>query len=110
MVDTTGSFSVAAVVRVDAEGAATSVSRAGAAGDAFALGTSTTGCAEDVATCWSFGVAGDGSVATSTVPVTLGTWYGVFGIRDAGNEAVRVDVCALDAVRSRGPGWAAAPR
>ena len=105
VVDTTGSFSVASVVRVDGDGApATVVSQDGDAGSAFTLGTSTT-CEEDLTTCWAFTVAGaggDAAVATSTVPVSAGSWYGVFGVRDAASGALRVDVCHLGTVDEPG--------
>ncbi|MCM0639413.1 LamG domain-containing protein [Cellulomonas wangsupingiae] len=106
VVDTTGSFSVATVVRVDADGApATVVSQDGAAGSAFTLGTSTTACDEELTTCWAFAVAGTGGdtvVATSTVPVSIGSWYGVFGVRDATSGVLRVDVCHLGTVDEPG--------
>lgn len=96
VLDTSASFTLGATVRVDGPATGTVLGQDGADGSVVALGTSTTGCPEDVVPCWVVDVVGaDGAPvrATSTVPVQAGTWYSVFGVRDALSGALRVDVC-----------------
>lgn len=114
LLDTSGSYSVVALVRADAAGtAATAVSQDGDDGSAFTLGTRTDRCAEGVTSCWAFTVVGadpadpDSSsvVATSTVPVVQGDWVMLAGVRDALTGAVRLDVCSFGSLDA--PGTAA---
>ncbi|MGW6128446.1 LamG-like jellyroll fold domain-containing protein [Cellulomonas sp. NPDC055163] len=104
VVDPSGSFSVVALVRGDALGAAASaVGQDGAAGNAFELGVRTDVCADGVASCWAFTVAGTdpgdpaarGVVATSPVPVAEGAWFMLAGVHDADLGTVRLDVCGF---------------
>ncbi|MBB2923150.1 LamG-like jellyroll fold domain-containing protein [Cellulomonas cellasea] len=103
VVDPGGSFSVIALVRADASGAASAVSQDGTAASAFELGVRTDVCAADVASCWAFTVAGTDPadpaagtvVATSQVPVAEGAWHMVAGVRDADLGTVRLDVCSF---------------
>ncbi|UZN03239.1 hypothetical protein [Cellulomonas sp. S1-8] len=109
VVDTTGSWSVAAFVRADAgDLAATAVSQDGDGGSAFRLGTSTTACEDAGVTCWAFSVAGDdpdgigSTTVTSSVPVVPGAWVALFGWRDAASGLVRLDVCSFGTVDEPG--------
>lgn len=100
VLDTAASWSVAALVRpAAADVTATAVSQDGVGGAAVQLGASTTGCADDVPTCWALTVAGsaagEATTVTSTVPVVAGAWYVLFGVRDAASGALRLDVCHL---------------
>lgn len=105
VVDTAGSWAVVALVKpADADASGTVVSQGTGAGDGFRLGVSGDGCPDDLPTCWALSVDGtDGpTTATSAVPVSAGAWYVVFGVRDAVNETVRVDVCALGTAEEPG--------
>ncbi|WP_432457251.1 LamG-like jellyroll fold domain-containing protein [Cellulomonas iranensis] len=98
VVDATGSFTVAAFVRADGTTPGTVLSQDGGTASGFTLGTGATACTDDAALCWAFTVqdaAGGAAVATATIPVTPGSWYGVFGVRDAATGTVRVDVCEI---------------
>ncbi|MBO3089238.1 LamG-like jellyroll fold domain-containing protein [Cellulomonas dongxiuzhuiae] len=106
VLDTTGSWSVVAFVRADASDVgATAVSQDGDGGSVFRLGVGTTGCTDDVASCWSLtvaGSAGETSTATSVVPVVPGAWVALFGVRDAASGTVRLDVCHLGTAEEPG--------
>jgi hypothetical protein len=106
VVDTSGSFTVAAFVRADGTTPGTVLGQGGLATGAFTLGTSTTACADGAAPCWTFAVqdaAGGAAVATAAATVTPGSWYGVFGVRDAAGGTVRVDVCEIGTADEPGP-------
>ncbi|WP_309135199.1 hypothetical protein [Cellulomonas sp.] len=103
VVDPAGSFSVLALVRVDAAGALTAVSQDGRLTSAFRLGTRTDGCADGAASCWAFTVSatqpgnprGVDVVARSAAAVVPGEWVLLAGVRDAVQGTVRVDVCRI---------------
>ncbi|ADG76376.1 LamG domain-containing protein [Cellulomonas flavigena DSM 20109] len=106
LLDTTGSWSVAAFVRADGSAPGTVVSQDGEGTDAFRLGTGTVACEDGVDLCWSLSVAGadgaGGTTVTSTVPVVPGAWVALFAVRDAAQGTVRLDACSFGTVDEPG--------
>ncbi|NTW38812.1 MAG: LamG domain-containing protein [Cellulomonadaceae bacterium] len=97
------SYSVMAFVKADAAtGTATAVSQDGTTTSQFELGLlHDASCPTSNGTCWVFGVAATDSSspgvvrAMSTVPVQVGQWFHLVGIRRAGQ--IELSVCALGA-------------
>ncbi len=107
--DTRDSFTVTALVKLDSTtGTRAAVSQGGFFANGFALGhRNDASCPTGVASCWAFWMdatdvnAPSVTAARSAVPVQTGTWVGLIGIHNAGNDTLRLYVCkpsAVDAV------------
>lgn len=100
VIDTTKSFSVAALVNPSvASGPVVVASQGGAQTSGFELGSAP--CANGVGQCWSFSMATSDSAtgarvtAVSGVPVQVDRWAVVAGAHDAANRSIRVLTCTL---------------
>jgi hypothetical protein len=102
VVDPAGNLTVAAFIRPDSDGSATSVVAQGEDGrTGFSLGTvADESCSSSTGTCWAFMVAtGDGSTtvtAVSDVAPAPGAWTFVTGMRNVATGAVEVWTCSLE--------------
>ena len=104
VLDTTATYTVAAYVRLDSLGdRGTAVSQDGASASGFAVGYDTTGCAEGVPACWTFGVNGDdAAVVRSAGAATTGSWVHLTGVHDAIAGTVALYVCEVGSADAPG--------
>jgi hypothetical protein len=97
VLDTTASYTVSTFVRLDSVGTrGTAVSQDGAGASGFAVGYDTTGCAEGVPACWTFGLNGDdAAVVRSAGEARTGSWVHLTGVHDAVAGTVDLYVCEI---------------